>query len=73
MKIGLCSEIGDAQAQNRELVELRQDALLEGQQRGQRVQLRVEALAMPLARVRLAVRVLAADGSDASFGDRIRR
>lgn len=64
LKVGLGSQVRDAEPKNGELVQLGQDALLEGQQRGQGVQLLVESLSVPLRRVRLGVRVFAANGTN---------
>ena len=49
----LGSEVRDCQAQNGELVQLGDDALLEGQQTGQMIQLAIQALSVSLARVTL--------------------
>ena len=49
----LGSEVGDCQAQDGELVQLGDDALLEGQQTGQMIQLAIQALSVSLARVTL--------------------
>ena len=54
MKVALGAQVADGQSQNGEPVQLGQDAGLERQQAGQRVQLGVEALPVALTRVALA-------------------
>lgn len=58
MKVALSPEVADGQAQYAEAVQLAQDVLLEGEQRGQRVQLGVQPLAVTLARVAFCHAVL---------------
>lgn len=53
LKVALRPQIADGQPQYAEAIELAEDVLLEGQQRGEQIQFGVEALAMPLGGVAL--------------------
>jgi hypothetical protein len=53
LEVTLGPEVADGQPENGQLVELGDDALFEGQQAGQVVQLGVETFSVPLAGVAL--------------------
>ena len=54
LEVALGAQVADGEPEDGEPVEFGEDAGLEGQQTGQRVQLGVEPLAVPLARIALA-------------------
>lgn len=58
LEVALSAQVADRQPQYGQPVQLAKDVLLEGQQRGQGVQLRVEPLPVSLARVALRDAIL---------------